>query len=127
MSFRIVAGVWVLAAFVFVQAYQSLLITYVMAPIETPLINSAYDIAESNDINLLVKREGTIQAVLKVEISSLYIKVQKCKIPNLFPQNYNTTLFRKLVARLDNTGCILISECVSKIQPGSSYVVADVK
>ena len=75
MPFRIVAGVWVLAAFVFVQAYQSLLITYVMAPVEAPLINSAYDIAESNDINLLVKREGTIQAVLKVEISSLYIKV----------------------------------------------------
>ena len=66
LPFRIVAGVWVLAAFVFVQAYQSTLITYVMNPIKLPLINSAYDIAESKDIHLLMKKEGTLQALLKV-------------------------------------------------------------
>ena len=66
MSFRIVAGVWVLAAFVFVQAYQSLLITYVIAPIKTPLINSAYDIAESADIKLFFKKAGTLESLLKV-------------------------------------------------------------
>ena len=68
LSFRIVAGVWALAAFVFVQAYQSLLITYVIAPIKSPLINSAYDVADSTSVNLLIRRGGTIDSVLKVKI-----------------------------------------------------------
>jgi hypothetical protein len=44
LSLRLVAGVWCLAAFVFVQAYMSTLITYMVTPINFPLINSAYDI-----------------------------------------------------------------------------------
>jgi hypothetical protein len=59
LPFRLVAGVWVLAAFIFVQAYTSLLFTYVVAPVNQPLINSIYDIADSSDINLLVKIAGT--------------------------------------------------------------------
>lgn len=42
LSLRLVAGVWCLAAFVFVQAYMSTLITYVVTPINFPLINSAW-------------------------------------------------------------------------------------
>ncbi|KAI9559660.1 hypothetical protein GHT06_013665 [Daphnia sinensis] len=53
LSFRLVAGVWTLAAFIFVQGYNSTLFTYVVAPVNLPLINSVYDIAESSDIILL--------------------------------------------------------------------------
>ena len=60
------AGVWVLAAFVLVQAYLSTLFTYIVVPITSPLINSAYDIAESKDITLIASREGTIQSLIKV-------------------------------------------------------------
>jgi hypothetical protein len=59
----LVAGVWALAAFIFVQAYTSTLFTYVVAPVNQPLINSIYDIAESSDINLLVKLAGTPESM----------------------------------------------------------------
>jgi ionotropic glutamate receptor len=59
LPFRVVAGVWTLAAFIFVQAYTSTLFTYVVAPVNQPLINSIYDITESSDINVLVKIAGT--------------------------------------------------------------------
>jgi hypothetical protein len=59
LPFRLVAGVWTLAAFIFVQAYTSTLFTYVVAPVNHPLINSLYDIADNPEIHLLVKNEGT--------------------------------------------------------------------
>lgn len=65
LSYRLVAGVWCLAAFIFVQAYTSTLFTYVVAPVHQPLINSIYDVLENADINLLV-RTGTIDLLLKV-------------------------------------------------------------
>lgn len=66
LPFRLVAGVWTLAAFIFVQAYTSLLFTYVVAPVNQPLINSIYDIADSSDINLLVKIAGTPETMFMV-------------------------------------------------------------
>ncbi len=66
LSFRTLAGAWALAAFVFVQAYQSTLFIYVMAPTTSPLINSVYDLAESTDINFIVKRGGTLESFFKV-------------------------------------------------------------
>ena len=60
------AGVWTLAAFIFVQAYTSILFTYVVAPVNQPLVNSIYDIAESSDINLLVKIGGTPETMFMV-------------------------------------------------------------
>ncbi|EFX82128.1 hypothetical protein DAPPUDRAFT_241227 [Daphnia pulex] len=59
LPFRLVAGVWTLAAFIFVQAYTSTLFTYVVAPVNHPLIDSLYDIADNPEIHLLVKNEGT--------------------------------------------------------------------
>jgi hypothetical protein len=64
LPFRLVAGVWSLAAFFFVQAYTSLLFTYVVTPINHPLINSVYDIADNADINLLVREAGYINTLL---------------------------------------------------------------
>jgi hypothetical protein len=65
LPFRLVAGVWSLAAFFFVQAYTSLLFTYVVTPINHPLINSIYDIVDSSDINLVVRETGMINLLLK--------------------------------------------------------------
>ena len=59
---------WVLATLVFVQAYQSTLITYVIAPVTTPLINSVYDLAENTNINFVVRRGGTLEYLFKVNL-----------------------------------------------------------
>ncbi len=60
LPFRLVAGVWTLAAFIFVQAYTSTLFTYFVTPIKKSLINSIDDIAENSDINLFLKKDGTL-------------------------------------------------------------------
>jgi ionotropic glutamate receptor len=60
LSLRLVAGVWCLAAFVFVQAYMSTLITYVVTPINFPLINSAYDIPGTKEVNELIRKSGLV-------------------------------------------------------------------
>jgi ionotropic glutamate receptor len=65
LAFRLVAGVWILAAFFFVQAYTSILYSYLVTPIYPPLINSIYDIINSNDINLYVRESGYINALLQ--------------------------------------------------------------
>ncbi|EFX73546.1 hypothetical protein DAPPUDRAFT_252885 [Daphnia pulex] len=49
IPYRLVAGVWTLPAFFFVQAYTSTLFTYLVTPTQQPLITSVYDIAESSD------------------------------------------------------------------------------
>ena len=69
ISFRIAVGVWLIAAFILVQAYTSVLFTYVMAPVTSPLINSFSDIVNNPNINVLLKRGGTIQSFFKVTIN----------------------------------------------------------
>jgi ionotropic glutamate receptor len=66
LSFRLVAGVWTLAAFIFVQAYNSTLFTYVMAPVNHPLIDSMHGVAESADINLLFRYGAALNAFVMV-------------------------------------------------------------
>jgi hypothetical protein len=56
--------VWTLAAFFFVQSYTSTLFTYVVTPINPPLINSVDDIVDSGDINLLVRETGFLNTLL---------------------------------------------------------------
>ena len=63
---RFVAGAWTLAALIFVLCYTSTLITYVMAPIHQSLINSVYDIVESTDVNLLIRKGGTLDYLFTV-------------------------------------------------------------
>jgi hypothetical protein len=70
LSYRFVAGVWCLAAFIFVQAYTSILFTYIVTPINQPLIKSVYDIVEHNDIQFLVRKGSTLNQFISV--SSLY-------------------------------------------------------
>ncbi|EFX82161.1 hypothetical protein DAPPUDRAFT_316759 [Daphnia pulex] len=108
LPYRLVAGVWTLAAFIFVQAYTSTLFTYVVTPIHHPLINSVYDIINSNDINLLVKEEGFVNILLST--------------------NNETGLYRALRARLDSfpkSRCKVVSDCISLITPESTNVYVD--
>ncbi|XP_057365455.2 glutamate receptor ionotropic, delta-1-like [Daphnia carinata] len=108
LSFRLVAGVWTLAAFIFVQGYNSTLFTYVVAPVKLPLINSVYDIAESSDIVLLVKKAGTIDTLIS--------------------ESPNTSIFSKLRARVNSfpdSRCTLVADCIRLVNPGSRKVFID--
>ncbi|XP_046641006.1 ionotropic receptor 93a-like [Daphnia pulicaria] len=108
LPFRLVAGVWTLAAFIFVQAYTSTLFTYVVAPVNHPLIDSMYDIADNPEIHLLVKNEGTPD--------------------RYFTGNNWTGFYEKLRDRINNfpqSRCTLVSECIDLVKPGSKNVFAD--
>ncbi len=67
LPFRIVAGVWTLGAFIFVQAYTSTLFTYVVTPIRSTLIDSIEDVAKNTDIKLFVKKAGTPDHLFSVQ------------------------------------------------------------
>jgi hypothetical protein len=56
--------VWTLAAFIFVQAYTSTLITYVVTPINQALIDSVYDVIDNGDINLVIREAGFMNTLL---------------------------------------------------------------
>ncbi|XP_057376733.2 glutamate receptor ionotropic, delta-1-like isoform X2 [Daphnia carinata] len=108
LSFRVVAGAWAMVAFIFVQAYTSTLFTYVVAPVNQPLINSIYDIAASPDISLLVKKAGTIDT--------------------MFTNNNRTGFYEKIRNRINSveySRCVLISDCIKLITPGSRNVFVD--
>ncbi len=70
LAFRIVAGAWSLAAFIFVQAYTSTLSTYVLTPINNPLVNSPYEIPERKDVHLLIKKGGSTDLFLSASFST---------------------------------------------------------
>ena len=63
-SFRLVAGAWSLAAFIFVQAYNSTLLNCVLTPINNPLVNSPSKIPERKDVHLLIKKGGSTDIFL---------------------------------------------------------------
>ena len=66
LPFRLAAGAWTLAAFIFVQAYNSTLITYVITPSQSPLIYSAYDIAKDPSIALYMRKASTGERMITV-------------------------------------------------------------
>ncbi|XP_046449177.1 glutamate receptor ionotropic, kainate 2-like [Daphnia pulex] len=108
LPYRLVAGVWILAAFFFVQAYTSTLFTYVVTPINQPLINSIYDLINSNDINLYVRESSLINTLI-------------------YTAN-ETGLYKTLRKRLDslpNSRCTLPSECIQSVRPGLRNVFAE--
>ena len=73
-AIRLVAGGWVLACFVLTQAYNSTLITYVIAPVNEPLINSIQDIAKNAKIQfLLQKNMGHESMFLVSKFSCLFV------------------------------------------------------
>jgi hypothetical protein len=64
IPYRLVAGVWTLGAFFFVQAYTSTLFTYVVTPNNRPLIDSVYDVINNGDVNLLVRESGFMNILI---------------------------------------------------------------
>jgi hypothetical protein len=65
-----VAGVWTLAAFFFVQTYNSTLITYIITPVNDPLISTVQDIVENPNINVFIKMAGVADTLLSVKLNS---------------------------------------------------------
>ena len=133
LSFRFVAGVWCLAAFIFVQAYTSTLFTYVVTPNNPPLINSIYDIVESPDINLLVKVAGTPESMFLASQFYPVLVDESIGNVNIFycrTQNNNWTGFyekiRDRIKSYPHSRCTLVSECIDLVKPGLRNVFIDV-
>ena len=65
-----VAGVWTLADFFFVQTYNSTLITYIITPVNVPLMSTVQDIVENPDIYVFIKKAGVSDTLLSVKSNS---------------------------------------------------------
>ena len=66
LAIRLIAGSGLLA-FVFVTAYQSVLISYIMAPgVEPPIVDSFADLVNKTNVQLFVEKGLTIDSMLTV-------------------------------------------------------------
>ena len=63
---RFLIGAWCLAAAILVNSYSSVLITYVLAPNNPPLINSVYDLVQTDYIKLVVDKGRGLDVVISV-------------------------------------------------------------
>ena len=69
---RLVLGAWCIAAFVLVTAYQSLLISYILAPeMEPPIVNSLADLANKTNVQLLIEKGLPIDSFLTVKLCNI--------------------------------------------------------
>jgi len=67
LAIRLIAGSWCLLAFVFVHAYQSVLISYILAPgMEPPIVDSFADLVNKTNVRLLVEKGLTIDSMFTV-------------------------------------------------------------
>lgn len=78
LSFRWVAGGWTLAAFIVVQTYTSTLFTYIVTPVNQPLMNSVHDITDNSDINVFTKMAGILDTLLSASFNIIEKILQKC-------------------------------------------------
>lgn len=130
------AAVWSLAAFIFVQAYTSTLITYVVTPINLPLVKSVYDLVEKTDVNVLVRKGGVIDTIFTVFKKNYIILVFilnqfVISSPNL-KQNTEASqlLGRTLRSRINSfshSRCSFASDCINLLTPGSRNIFIDVR
>ncbi|XP_046648885.1 ionotropic receptor 93a-like [Daphnia pulicaria] len=106
LPIRLVAGIWCLAAFVLSQAYNSTLITYVIAPNNPPLINSVMDIISNPNIRLIVEKNMGLDVVISGSTDE-------------------DGIFRHLRDRINGyptSRCIYQSECIERVISGGSHV-----
>ncbi len=66
LAIRLVVGAWCLAAFVLGQAYNSTFVTYVIAPVAQPLINSVHDIVNDPNIRVVVRKDRGMDVFFSV-------------------------------------------------------------
>ena len=65
---RLLVASWCLAGVVFVNAYTSSVVSYLMAPKFVPLINTLEDLANSDKIQLVVRKSNAQYSILMVRI-----------------------------------------------------------
>lgn len=66
LPLRLLATTWCLATAVLVASYSSLLITYLLTPNDSPLINSMKDVVKNADYHLVVQKGRNFDAFLSV-------------------------------------------------------------
>nr|CAH0101150.1 unnamed protein product [Daphnia galeata] len=107
LPIRLVAGIWCLAAFVLSQAYNSTLITYVIAPNNPPLINSVLDIVNNPNIHLVVEKNMGLDVVISGSTNE-------------------DGIFRRLRDRLNSypsSRCNSQPQCIDRVLSGGSHSI----
>ncbi|XP_059352537.1 uncharacterized protein LOC130700516 [Daphnia carinata] len=74
LAVRVLAAAWCLAAAVLVNSYSSVLITYILAPNNPPLVTSAYDLAQKDDVHLIVDKGRGVDIFITVNFLERYDK-----------------------------------------------------
>ena len=77
LMIRLIIGAWCLLAFVLVTAYQSVLVSFIMAPgIEPPLIKSLSDLVVKEHIHISVDKGKAFDMFLSVTFFNLFLHLK---------------------------------------------------
>ena len=74
---RLVVAAWCLAGIVFVNAYTSSIVSYLMAPRFVPLIKTVQDLADSHELKISVRKSTSQYSALMVIRLIIAIKLQE--------------------------------------------------
>lgn len=69
LAIRIVFGAWCIVTLVLTEAYDSLFISYITAPIQQPLIKSIYELRTRPDVRLAVNKDFNMDMLFSVWIT----------------------------------------------------------
>ena len=79
-SFRILNGIWLLAAVVLVNSYSSTIVSFLTLPKMKPAINTLVDVAASKEIGLLLREDHMLgQDILVKETPAMKMYIIEIK------------------------------------------------
>ena len=119
---RFLAGVWCLAAFVLVNAYSSVLISFVTAPYRPYLLHSVQDLYNQSKTSILVDKGFVVDNFLSVSSLRILIVAITEWFSNL--KGAETGILKYLKDMLDkgpSIRCKAIEKqkCIAKVKTGS--------
>ena len=125
---RIVGGAWCLTAFVLVTAYSSVLISFIAAPVFYPLVDSVGELADRNDVSLVILKNYATDVILSVcWLRSKVHTVFRLNFEHLYFKNPgNDTLLKKLSKKLNSnphSRCTNISHCYNQVRMGKTVFI----
>ncbi|KAI9553542.1 hypothetical protein GHT06_021460 [Daphnia sinensis] len=102
LAVRVLAAAWCLAAAVLVNSYSSVLITYILAPNNPPLITSAYDLAQKDDVYLIVDKGRGIDILITTSTEKTGVLKELRQRVNSYP----------------HSRCAPRSQCIAMVKSG---------
>lgn len=124
---RLIGGAWCLAALILTNYYSSALISFITSANPQPLVNSAEELANKDNVGLVVLKNYVVGSTISVWLTILFI-VNLPQIITIELQNRDTPMRKKLDDKLKSSPfshyCSKPNECIEQVvQTGKNVYI----